>query len=120
MRTAERQNSFNIIGGTYQNENGNISIHLIRSADDVRNPTMETIPPTKMRYPKINREIGKSIESIRKEKRKGQEYMANRAGIGINTYRKMERGEFDIAVGDVIKVAKAMGVTTSRIIDEKK
>ena len=59
-----------------------------------------------------------NIKKIRESKGISQEYMAMELGISQSTYTKVERGEVNLYVDRLLKIAKVLDVGLSKIFDE--
>src|SRR5690606_18352355 len=59
-----------------------------------------------------------NIKKIRETKGISQEYMAMELGISQSTYTKVERGEVNLYVDRLLKIAKVLDVGLSKIFDE--
>lgn len=61
-----------------------------------------------MRRYKINLIVGKKIKRARKERKLSQEEVADRAGIHLTTFGRIERGEANPPVSTLYKIAQAL------------
>lgn len=59
-----------------------------------------------------------NIKRIREQKGISQDYMAMELGISQSTYTKLERGEVNLYVDRLLKIAKVLNVGLARIFDE--
>jgi len=59
-----------------------------------------------------------NIKKIREEKGISQEYMAMELGISQSTYTKVERGEVNLYVDRLLKIADILDVGLSKIFNE--
>ncbi len=59
-----------------------------------------------------------NIKKIRETKGISQEYMAMELGISQSTYTKVERGEVNLYVDRLLKIAKILDVGLAKIFDE--
>ena len=62
--------------------------------------------------------ISKKIRISRLEKDYNQEYMAEELGISQSAYSKIERGETEITVSQLRKIATALGLTLLDLIEK--
>jgi transcriptional regulator with XRE-family HTH domain len=62
--------------------------------------------------------ISKKIRISRLEKTYKQEYMAEEMGISQSAYSKIERGETDITVSQLRKIATILGLTLLDLIEK--
>lgn len=62
--------------------------------------------------------ISKRIRISRLEKTYKQEYMAEELGISQSAYSKIERGETDITVSQLRKIATVLGLTLLDLIEK--
>jgi len=70
--------------------------------------------PTKKSRP--NQALGAAIRSIRREQRLTQEGFALKAGIDRSYYGAIERGEFNVTVDTLVKIARTLDVELSDIL----
>lgn len=56
--------------------------------------------------------LGRSIRTARLKRRIPQEVLAERAGIGLSTLTKIEKGNCGVAIGTVAAVINALGLGT--------
>lgn len=59
-----------------------------------------------------------NIKKIREQKGISQDYMAIELGISQSTYTKLERGEVNLYVDRLLKIAKVLNIGLARIFDE--
>ena len=57
--------------------------------------------------------FGKAIRSLREERGYSQEVLAERAGLHRNYVGGVERGERNVALENIVKLAAALSVRTS-------
>lgn len=62
--------------------------------------------------------ISKKIRISRLEKTYKQEYMAEELGISQSAYSKLERGETDITVSQLRKIATILGLTLIDLLEK--
>ncbi len=60
--------------------------------------------------------IASNLSRIRKERRYTQKEVANRAGLNMNYYAKVERGESMVSLKTLEKLVKALDVTSAEIL----
>ena len=60
--------------------------------------------------PEYRRIVGETIRTYRKQASLTQEKLAERAGLHHNFIGEVERGNMEISLGSLLKVAKALGV----------
>lgn len=60
----------------------------------------------------------RNIKKIRENKGISQEYMAMELGISQSTYTKVERGEVNLYVDRLLKIAKILDIGLAKIFDE--
>jgi transcriptional regulator with XRE-family HTH domain len=65
---------------------------------------------------RANRALGNAIRSIREEREHTQEGFALKAGIDRSYYGAIERGEFNVTIDTLMKIARALGVDASEIM----
>ena len=65
--------------------------------------------------------ISESVKEKRREKKFTQEQLANKAGIGLNTLKKVEAGnsEYSPTADTLLKIAKALRCPVSVLYGEK-
>lgn len=66
-----------------------------------------------MREYKINKQLGKRVKKLRRERKISQEALAEKAGIHRTYMGKIERGENNPPVHTVDRIAKALKVKIS-------
>jgi transcriptional regulator with XRE-family HTH domain len=60
--------------------------------------------------------VGEAMRSLRRERGFAQEAFAARAGLDRSFYGAIERGEFNITLDTLIKVASGLGVRASTLL----
>ena len=63
--------------------------------------------------------IKKKIYEVRRAKGVSQEEMANRMGIALNSYRKLERGKTSLVNSKLWDIANALGVSVRELVLEE-
>jgi transcriptional regulator with XRE-family HTH domain len=71
--------------------------------------------PSKKSAP--NQALGEAIRAIRNERTYSQEAFAVRAGLDRGYYGAVERGEFNITVDTLVKIAAGLEVTVAALLD---
>jgi transcriptional regulator with XRE-family HTH domain len=69
---------------------------------------------------KANQKLGRSIRSIREQKRYSQERFARRAGFERSNYGAIERGEFNVRLDTIVKLAAGLDMTVAALCDKAK
>jgi transcriptional regulator with XRE-family HTH domain len=67
-----------------------------------------------------NQTLGEAIRSARKHRGYTQEGFARRARIGRSYYGAIERGEFNLSVDTVLKIAAALEMTACELFGRAK
>jgi transcriptional regulator with XRE-family HTH domain len=65
----------------------------------------------------VARLLGVSVRGYRKGRRLTQEVVAERAGLSTNYVGNIERGEYDVTVAVLQRVARAMDARASVLLD---
>lgn len=73
------------------------------------------VDETKLR--KIRKEFGARVRALRKERGFSQEALAYECGIHRTYMGDVERGERNIALENIYKIAHALGVNMSDLLD---
>jgi len=60
--------------------------------------------------------LGEAIESARREQGYAQEAFAKRAGLDRSYFGAVERGEFNITMDTLLKIAGGLGVQASTLL----
>ncbi len=60
--------------------------------------------------------LGKAARSLRRERGVAQEAFAARAGLDRSYYGAIERGEFNLSLDTLVKVAAGLGVRPSTLL----
>jgi transcriptional regulator with XRE-family HTH domain len=61
-------------------------------------------------------DIGKKVKAVRESKKLTQAEVAEKAGVSVNYYARLERGEVNPSSEIIGKIAKAFGVKSSSIL----
>jgi transcriptional regulator with XRE-family HTH domain len=61
--------------------------------------------------------FGAAIRSMRTERGLPQEAFAGRAGIDRSYYGAIERGEFNVSLDTIVKIAGALGVSAAELLE---
>jgi transcriptional regulator with XRE-family HTH domain len=67
-----------------------------------------------------NQKLGRSIRSIREQKRYGQERFARHAGFERSNYGAIERGELNVRLDMIVRVAAGLDMGVAALCDEAK
>ncbi len=67
---------------------------------------------------KANQKLGRSIRSIREQKRYSQESFARHAGFERSNYGAIERGEFNVRLDTIVKLAAGLDVTVAALCEK--
>ena len=62
--------------------------------------------------------FGNSVRTLRIERGLSQEELAERAGLHRNYVGGVERGERNIALENIVKLAKALAITTKELFND--
>lgn len=60
--------------------------------------------------------VGRNLKAERARRDWTQEALAHEAGIGVAQIARMERGELDTGITKYVRVARALGVSTSTLL----
>jgi transcriptional regulator with XRE-family HTH domain len=60
--------------------------------------------------------LGEAIQSVRRERRFSQEAFAARVGLDRSYFGAVERGEFNITLATLLKIAGGLGVRASELL----
>jgi transcriptional regulator with XRE-family HTH domain len=69
---------------------------------------------------KANQKLGRSIRSTREQKRYSQERFARHAGFERSNYGAIERGEFNVRLDTIVKVAVGLDMTVAALCEKAK
>jgi DNA-binding XRE family transcriptional regulator len=69
---------------------------------------------------KANQKLGRSIRSIREQKRYSQERSARHAGFERSNYGAIERGEFNVRLDTIVKLAAGRDMTVAALCQKAK
>jgi XRE family transcriptional regulator, regulator of sulfur utilization len=64
--------------------------------------------------------LAKAIRSVRVERGYAQEALAKRAGVDRSYYGAIERGEFNVSLDTMVKVADGLGTTVAALCKRAK
>lgn len=64
----------------------------------------------------IAKKIAKRLLSARKSKHLTQEEVAKKAGVSVNYYAQVERGEINPSTSNFLAIIKALGVSSADIL----
>lgn len=65
---------------------------------------------------KLQKTIGKNLKKAREKKHLTQAEVAEKSGVSVNHYAKLERGETTPGIDTLASVIKAIGVKSSDIL----
>ncbi len=65
----------------------------------------------------ISQRLGRNIRLLRAERGWSQEVLAELAGLHRNYIGHVERGEFNISITQLVKIARAFGVRLGVLVD---
>jgi transcriptional regulator with XRE-family HTH domain len=71
------------------------------------------MPPKKSA---ANQALGRAIRAARRERGFAQEAFAARAGIDRSYFGAIERGEFNVSLDMIVRLAKGLGVSASELL----
>lgn len=66
----------------------------------------------------VLRRIGRNIKAERARREWTQEALAHNAGVGVAQIARMERGELDTGITKYVRVARALGVVPSVLLQD--
>jgi transcriptional regulator with XRE-family HTH domain len=67
-----------------------------------------------------NRALGNAMRSVRREHGFAQESFAARAGLDRSNYGAIERGEFNVTLDTIVKIAAGLGITVADLLHRAK
>jgi transcriptional regulator with XRE-family HTH domain len=67
---------------------------------------------------KANQKLGRSIRSTREQKRYSQERFARHAGFERSNYGAIERGEFNVRLDTIVKLAAGLDMTVAALCEK--
>ena len=73
---------------------------------------------TVLSRPKYRRIVGEKIRDLRKRAELTQEKLAEKADLHHNFIGEVERGNMDISLGSLVKIAQALSVHVRDLVDE--
>lgn len=65
-----------------------------------------------------NQALGSAMRTIRRERGYSQEAFAPRAGIERSNYGAIERGEFNVRLDTIVKIAGGFGITVGDLLHQ--
>jgi transcriptional regulator with XRE-family HTH domain len=68
----------------------------------------------------ITRQFGQRVRALRMKKRISQEELAARSGVHRTYMGRIERGETNITLTNICKIARGLGVSPAHLLDEAK
>ncbi|MEU0001926.1 helix-turn-helix transcriptional regulator [Streptomyces microflavus] len=74
----------------------------------------EPMPPDRVRARRL--QIADQLRAVRIHARLTQETVSLRAGIGLDTYNRIEQGHASPQLDTLIKIAEAIGVPLERFV----
>ena len=75
------------------------------------------MPPKKSA---ANQALGRAIRAARRERGFAQEAFAARAGIDRSYFGAIERGEFNVSLDTIVRLASGLGVSASALLKRAK
>jgi transcriptional regulator with XRE-family HTH domain len=69
---------------------------------------------------KAKQKLGRSIQSTREQKRYSQERFARHAGFERSNCGAIERGEFNVRLDTIVKVAAGLDMTVAALCEKAK
>lgn len=63
-----------------------------------------------------NQALGEAMRAIRHERGLNQEALAARAGLDRSNYGAIERGEFNVTLDTIVKVATGLSVSVAELV----
>lgn len=67
-----------------------------------------------------NRALGNAVRSARGEHGYAQESFAAHAGLDRSNYGAIERGEFNVTLDTIVKIAAGLGITVAELLHRAK
>jgi transcriptional regulator with XRE-family HTH domain len=64
--------------------------------------------------------LGRAMRQLRRERGYNQESFARRAGVDRSYYGAIERGEFNVGIDMIVKIATGLGVKPSKLLQAAK
>ena len=69
---------------------------------------------------KANQKLGRSIRSTREQRRYSQERFARHAGFERSNYGAIERGEFNVRLDTIVRIAARLDMTVAALCEKAK
>ena len=67
-----------------------------------------------------NQALGGAMRSARTERGYSQESFASHVGLDRSNYGAIERGESNVSLDTIVKIAAALGITAAELFDRAK
>ena len=67
-----------------------------------------------------NQALGKAMRAARRERGRPQESFAARSGVDRSYYGAIERGEFNISLDMILRIAKGLEISASELLSRAK
>jgi transcriptional regulator with XRE-family HTH domain len=64
--------------------------------------------------------LGRAMRQLRRERGYNQESFARRAGVDRSYYGAIERGEFNVGIDMIVKIAAGLGEKPSKLLQAAK
>ena len=65
---------------------------------------------------KLIEKLGRNIRDLREKRDLLQRELAEQAGVPVRTIGRIERGEVDMRIGTLVKIAKALNTTIKELV----
>lgn len=65
----------------------------------------------------LSSKVGEKIRSLRQKKGMLQRELAQKAGVPVRTIGRIERGEVDVRLSTLAKIATALGISIRTLLD---
>jgi transcriptional regulator with XRE-family HTH domain len=83
-------------------------------------PRQSECDPASRTKSKANQALGQTIRTLRLERGYNQERLAQRAGLQRSNYGAIERGEFNVTVDTIVKIAGGLGISIAELFARAK